>query len=105
MFWECKEAFANETWASGWTNLPRDWRDDDDHANKALCIMGDAFRYHKQQNPLWQFMVEDLDSVEVCVDIKDAKDDVKAQTVLNSHPMVYGDASCETTPLAASHTL
>jgi len=50
-------------------------------------------------------MVEDLDSVEVCVDIKDAKDDVKAQTVLNSHPMVYGDASCETTPLAASHTL
>ncbi|KAH8728250.1 heterokaryon incompatibility protein-domain-containing protein [Phaeosphaeriaceae sp. PMI808] len=64
MFWECNEAFANETWASGWTKLPREWRDDDDHVYEALRIMGDAFRHHKQQNPLWQFMVEDLGSVE-----------------------------------------
>ncbi|KAL5421399.1 hypothetical protein PMIN04_005637 [Paraphaeosphaeria minitans] len=64
LFWECKEVFANETWASGWASLPTQCHNEDDHVERALSDMGDAFRYHKQRNPLWQFMVEDLDSVE-----------------------------------------
>ncbi|OAG00938.1 HET-domain-containing protein [Paraphaeosphaeria sporulosa] len=64
MFWECRQVFANETRASGWASLPTQWHGEDAHVENALGSMGDAFRYHKQRNPLWQFMVEDLESVE-----------------------------------------
>lgn len=40
--------------------------------------MGDAFRYFKEQNPLWQFMVEDLGSAEVCLYPGGIEDDAKA---------------------------
>lgn len=84
MFWECKESFANETWASGWASFPVfDYGDDNDHVHNVLRAIGEDFHYYKEKNPLWQVMVEDFGFEEVCMHVEDVKDDVKAHIILN----------------------